>query len=172
MTPSHRRSHLSSLTSSKPLSGSAVKTFFSRAGIGFGMIQPGGSGPLLPRGCLLNVTLESIRDSRNFTFLTRKSRTSCFFPEKSSTKILPPGYESYGKCLKKKAAFVFQTTDQQEFFQINELLHTTSHSPRYSSGRASANPSPSPSATLRQISLSVNPLCSRSEIRLKPTTQN
>ena len=163
---------ISSLTSSKPLSGSAVKTFFSRAGIGFG-IPSGGSGvPSSQMVVYLNVTdMESIRDSRNFTFLTRTVAQALFFPEKSFTRSFRQDMSLTVNVWKKKQRLCFRQTTRY-LFQINELLYTTSHSPRYSSGRASANPSPSPSATLRQISLSVNPLRSRSEIKSKPTTQN
>lgn len=157
MTPSHRWSH----PSHHPSHSQAPQWKPFEGGI-----PSGGSGPLFPEVVYLNVTLESIRDDTlNF------SNSSSFFPEKSFTRSFRQNM-SLTVNVWKKAAFVFQTTDQQGFFQINELLHTTSHSPRYSSGRASANPSPWPSATLRQISLSVNPLRGRSEIKLKPTTQN
>ena len=59
----------------------------------------------LPRGCPLNVTLESIRDSIHLTFQTR-TVARVFFPWKIIYTILPLGYESYGKCLKKSSVCV------------------------------------------------------------------
>ena len=170
MTPSHRWMISSLIPHPSHSQAPQWKPFFQGRDWIRHPIRGGVDRPLFPDGCLLNVTLESIRDEK-LNFSNSHSRTSCFFL-KSHLQDPSARIWVWRQMFEKKAAFVFQTTDQQEFFQINELLHTTSHSPRYSSGRASANPSPSPSATRRQISLSVNPLRSRSEIKLKPTTQN
>lgn len=111
VTPSHRWSH----PSHHPSHSQAPqwKPFF-QGGIGFGMIQPRGVDPSSQMVVLLNVTLESIRDD-TLHFSNSHSRTSSFFPEKSSTKILPPGYESYGKCLKKKQRLCFRQQTSKSF---------------------------------------------------------